>query len=240
MIPRRLIPIITFSIILLLSLAQIFWWVYFQIRQTKTVVSLHSQVGVLWEEKIEHELDNAVRRHHRAAGARNDFDHASFIRDWMATNAAEYEWDSIAFAASGKILIHSKQQQIVLDEANRRLVMFISEGAFFSIMVLAGIYFLYYTFKKEIQLQVLQTNFILSVTHELRSPLASIKLYLQSLLRSNVPDQKREMFLKHGLEDADRLHRLLENLLNAARMEEKKVIYHKRPIDLSQTNRSDR
>jgi signal transduction histidine kinase len=72
---------------------------------------------------------------------------------------------------------------------------------------------------KAINLNRRQSNFIDSVTHELKSPIASIKLYLQTLSRRPVEKEERDEFYKFMLDDVDRLDDLINHLLDAARMD---------------------
>jgi signal transduction histidine kinase len=76
---------------------------------------------------------------------------------------------------------------------------------------------------KSINLSRRQSNFIDAVTHELKSPIASLKLYLQTLNRRNVPAAEQEVFLKDMLEDVERLDQLINHLLDVARLEKDKV-----------------
>jgi two-component system phosphate regulon sensor histidine kinase PhoR len=64
-----------------------------------------------------------------------------------------------------------------------------------------------------------QSNFIDSVTHELKSPIASLKLYIQTLNRHAIPPEEQESFYKGMLEDVERLDTLINHLLDVARME---------------------
>lgn len=72
---------------------------------------------------------------------------------------------------------------------------------------------------KAINLTRRQSNFIDSVTHELKSPIASLKLYLQTLNRRAVSTEERESFYKFMLEDVERLDALISNLLDVARFD---------------------
>jgi two-component system, OmpR family, phosphate regulon sensor histidine kinase PhoR len=76
---------------------------------------------------------------------------------------------------------------------------------------------------KSINLSRRQSNFIDAVTHELKSPIASLKLYLQTLNRRNVPAAEKDVFLKHMLEDVERLDQLINHLLDVARMEKDRI-----------------
>ncbi|NBW97136.1 MAG: sensor histidine kinase [Planctomycetia bacterium] len=70
---------------------------------------------------------------------------------------------------------------------------------------------------KAIALSQRQSNFIDSVTHELKSPLASLKLYLQTLTRRSVPAEQQADFHRFMLEDVERLDTLIDHLLDAAK-----------------------
>src|SRR5688572_18903232 len=72
---------------------------------------------------------------------------------------------------------------------------------------------------KAINLTRRQSNFIDSVTHELKSPIASLKLYLQTLNRRQLPPAEQEKFYRDMLEDVERLDQLISHLLDAARLE---------------------
>lgn len=64
-----------------------------------------------------------------------------------------------------------------------------------------------------------QSNFIDAVTHELKSPIASLKLYLQTMSRRSVDEQQQKDFHRFMLEDVERLDSLINHLLDAARVE---------------------
>jgi two-component system, OmpR family, phosphate regulon sensor histidine kinase PhoR len=68
-----------------------------------------------------------------------------------------------------------------------------------------------------------QSNFIDSVTHELKSPIASLKLYLQTLSRRQISTAEQEVFFKDMLEDVERLDQLFNHLLDVARLEKDRV-----------------
>jgi signal transduction histidine kinase len=76
---------------------------------------------------------------------------------------------------------------------------------------------------KAINLSRRQSNFIDSVTHELKSPITSLKLYLQTLNRRHVSAAEQEVFFKDMLEDVERLDQLISHLLDVARLEKDRV-----------------
>ncbi len=84
--------------------------------------------------------------------------------------------------------------------------------------VVAGVVFYLVLSIKQINLNRRQSNFIDSVTHELKSPIASIKLHLQTLGRRPVAEEQRQTFYQSMLEDVDRLDQLISQLLDVARL----------------------
>lgn len=114
-----------------------------------------------------------------------------------------------------------------------KTAMILSEGAVFLLIFVVSAYYLQKTIKKERKLHEQQRNFLLSVTHELKSPLASIKLYLQTILKRELEKEKRESFLKNSLKDIERLDDLVENMLIATRIENRSYSFPKEKFDFS-------
>jgi signal transduction histidine kinase len=115
----------------------------------------------------------------------------------------------------------------------KRWTMISSEGAVFIGLLLLGIYQIRRTFKKETELASRQKNFLLSVTHELKSPLASAKLQLQTLQKHELPREKQLEIIGNAINDAERLNNLVENILMAAKIENK-IVLNKERYDISQ------
>ena len=96
-------------------------------------------------------------------------------------------------------------------------------GATFLTLAIVGTA-LYLTLSiKAINLSQRQSNFIDSVTHELKSPIASLKLYLQTLNRRPLNAEESAHFYRDMLEDVERLDQLINHLLDAARLEKDRV-----------------
>ena len=90
-------------------------------------------------------------------------------------------------------------------------------GVALLVLVLVGVIIYLALTLKAIALSQRQSNFIDSVTHELKSPLASLKLYLQTLTRRQVPSEQQADFHRFMLEDVQRLDTLIDHLLDAAK-----------------------
>lgn len=99
---------------------------------------------------------------------------------------------------------------------------FLPIGATFLAVILAGVIFYMVLSIKAINLSQRQANFIDSVTHELKSPIASLKLYLQTLNRRSIPPEKVGAFYETMLEDIERLDHLINHLLEAGRLDRRR------------------
>ena len=95
-------------------------------------------------------------------------------------------------------------------------------GATFLVLILAGVVFYMVHSIKAVNLNQRQANFIDSVTHELKSPIASLKLYLQTLNRRSIPPEKVGAFYDTMLEDIERLDHLINHLLEAGRLDRRR------------------
>ena len=80
-------------------------------------------------------------------------------------------------------------------------------------------------------------SFINSVTHELKTPIASMRLYLQTLQSRDVDDTRRREFYDIMLADADRLHRTVEQVLKAGSVAQRPRIVARAPVDLGALTR---
>src|SRR5690606_18983818 len=93
------------------------------------------------------------------------------------------------------------------------------EGIFFMLIFVVGALKLKKAFVREHRIQKQQQNFLLAVTHELKSPLASIKLAIQTILKRDLDKAKREQLLSNSLKDIERLDDLVGNVLIATKLE---------------------
>ena len=107
------------------------------------------------------------------------------------------------------------------------------EGLVLLVVILAGIYVIFLYWKRQSRLYREQKNFISQVTHELKSPLASIQLHLETIRLRKPPQEKLDRFLDTMLMDTERLNNLISNLLMAAKFEQRRRNSYFSPVDLS-------
>ena len=97
--------------------------------------------------------------------------------------------------------------------------MALTVGTVFYVLLLIGVSLYLGITVKAINFNRRQSNFINSVTHELKSPIASMKLYLQTLNRHQVSVEQQKDFHKAMLDDVERLDHLIDQVLDAGRLE---------------------
>jgi signal transduction histidine kinase len=158
---------VLFAVVVLLGLAQVGWWTWFQFRET----------GV-WED-VGHRL---------AAG---DVDGA--MRALGANEGGD-----------------------IVDQARRRRLMFVSEGATLSLLVLVGVVWFYATLLRERRMHETQERFLAGTTHAWKTPLATLRIGLESLIDDRLPAERRRSYLESMLEQTRRLENGVGNLLMAA------------------------
>ncbi|MFN7014042.1 MAG: sensor histidine kinase [Bacteroidia bacterium] len=125
------------------------------------------------------------------------------------------------------------QQAALNAKLRARWIMILGEGAVFLSLLAFGIYRVRKTFKQEILLSRQQQNFLLSVTHEFKTPLASNKLFLQTLEKHELSKEKQAEIIKKAISDVDRLNCLVDNILLSARIENGEMLLNKEKCSLS-------
>lgn len=104
-------------------------------------------------------------------------------------------------------------------ESRSRHFMLLMEGMFFLILIILGAWLIFNALKKTRELNLRQQNFILAVTHELKTPLTSIKLFLNSLQSIEISTDKKNEIIPKIEENVNRLQKLIENILNIGNIE---------------------
>jgi signal transduction histidine kinase len=113
-------------------------------------------------------------------------------------------------------------------QAQRRasIRMFAAEGTTFLCILVAGTALILRSVRREMQLMRQQANFLSAVTHELKSPLASIRLFIETLELRDPPPEKRARFLANMRADVNRLDGLVNNILAVARLDSGRFVVH--------------
>lgn len=113
--------------------------------------------------------------------------------------------------------LHQKKQM--------QVIMVVGEGTIFLLLLLFGIYKIKQAQDKETALNNQQKNFFLSITHELKTPIAATKLQLQTLQKQKLPENIQQELISNALSETERLNSLIDNVLIASRLDSGKFIF---------------
>lgn len=117
-------------------------------------------------------------------------------------------------------------------EHNRNLIKYISEGSTFLILILVGAAFVYRSVRRQFLLQQQQQNFMMAVTHELKTPISVARLNLETLQKHNLDAEKQRKLLRMTLEETERLNTLTSNILISSQLESDGLKISKEELDL--------
>ncbi len=112
--------------------------------------------------------------------------------------------------------------------------MLFGEGSVFFLILILGIVSILRAFKSESELARQQENFVLSVTHELKTPISSVKLFLQTLKKRELDPEKRNEIYDRSITEINRLDGLVNNLLITRSIENKNFFLDKKPMNLAE------
>ncbi len=116
---------------------------------------------------------------------------------------------------------------------HRQEWMIIGEATVFVFSLIIGVWLINRGYHKEMIAALQRRNFLLSITHELKSPIASIRLVLETFMRRRLSSEQSEKLTQNALKETERLHTLVNDLLLSAKLE---TAYQLNPvaIDLEQ------
>lgn len=158
-------------------------------------------------------------------------------------------WEVLLVRQTGQIINEQqKLSELAISDESRLLVeieelhhrkkmqtvMIVSEGTVFLLLLLFGIYKIKQAMDRETALANQQKNFFLSITHELKTPIAATKLQLQTLLLQKLDEATTKELLNHALTENERLNQLIDNVLFASRLESDQFQLKPEKLDLKE------
>lgn len=119
------------------------------------------------------------------------------------------------------------------EEYSRNLVKYISEGTTFLLLILIGAAFVYRSVRRHFLLQQQQQNFMMAVTHELKTPISVARLNLETLQKHHLDNEKQSKLIRMTLDETERLNSLTNNILVSSQLEGSGYTTTKEELDLS-------
>lgn len=105
------------------------------------------------------------------------------------------------------------------DAKKRKTTQYDGEGAIFLLVILIGAGFVFRAAKKRLKLSQQQQNFMMTVTHELKTPVAIAQLNLETLQKRNLDDNQQKKLIANTMQEVNRLNSLCNNILLASRLD---------------------
>src|ERR1700759_2774099 len=116
-------------------------------------------------------------------------------------------------------IAYQQKFNTITDEHKRKTAQYISEGITFVFVTLVGAVFVYRAVRKQFLLGKQQQNFMMAVTHELKTPIAVVNLNLETLQKRKLDEEKQQHIIASTLKEADRLNDLTTNILITSQLE---------------------
>lgn len=133
----------------------------------------------------------------------------------------------------GRASLSSTVDQALLNEAHRRINQYAWEGAFFLLALGACIFVISRMLRAEARVIQEQDNFLALVSHQFKTPLASLQLSLETMaLRTLSPEQARTL-IDRMLSDLGRMEAMVTQILESVRLERGRVDLRREPLDLA-------
>lgn len=130
-------------------------------------------------------------------------------------------------------LIYQKEHNAIVNAEKRVTIMHLSEGLFFLALILIAAAFVYRSVRRQFRLQQQQQNFMMAVTHELKTPIAVAQLNLETMQKYSLDPEKQKRLIRTTLEETSRLNFLTNNILVSSQLEGGGYTFSREELDLS-------
>ncbi len=121
----------------------------------------------------------------------------------------------------------------IQNEKQRKTAQYIGEGFTFLALILIGAVFVYRATRRQLRLSMQQQNFMMAVTHELKTPIAVARLNIETLQKRKLEEDQRQKIIGITLQEVNRLNTLCNNILLASQLDAGNYKSIKGEVDLS-------
>ena len=119
------------------------------------------------------------------------------------------------------------------NQKRRNTIKYIGEGATFLFLIILGAAFIYRLVRRQFRVQQQQQNFMMAITHELKTPISVARLNLETLQRHILDEEKQKKLLQSSLQETMRLDTLINNILVLSQIDAGSYPSSKEEIDFS-------
>lgn len=221
-------PRLIFIFLSIYIVAAFGWWGYEHFRNSRTIHNLeveNSKLRTAADEILCYKASTLMEEELREDNFLDTIQMQNYFKEKFST--LELVFVDTINPFNGYLIRPKEESYAKLENesllSNKKLVrkkwMYAGEGFVMIGLLIWGILWVYKTFEKSIALNQQQNNFLLAVTHELKTPIASVKLYLETLLKRDLDKEQQKSILQNSINDTNRLRTLVDNLLLSAQLE---------------------
>ena len=202
---------IVFLVLMALSAAQVLWWVMDQAHRAREV-----------EEQRKGHFDSDVWAARKLVAA------------GVPSAEVAQRFPHLQVVEGQEIRVSPEAALELWQERRSRINQYSWEGGFFLLVLIAGMSVVWRAVHRDSELRLRQRNFLAAVSHELKSPLASMQLTAETLALREPPAERRRKLVQRLLVDLERLGALLSNMLDASRLEQGRLEINRKWLRLSE------
>lgn len=129
---------------------------------------------------------------------------------------------------------YEKKVAEIEDERRRKTAQYIGEGFTFLALILIGAVFVYRATRRQLTLSLQQQNFMMAITHELKTPIAVTRLNLETMQKRRLEEQQQQKLINITLQEVNRLNSLCNNILLASQLDAGEYNISKNEVDISE------
>lgn len=107
----------------------------------------------------------------------------------------------------------------IVDQRKRSIAKYVGEGLTFLLLILVGAVYVYRSVRTQFRTQQQQQNFVMAITHELKTPISVSRLNLETLQRHKLDEEKKEKLLNMTMQETLRLDSLINNILISSQLD---------------------
>ena len=119
------------------------------------------------------------------------------------------------------------------DDSKRNTEKYIAEGVTFLILIFVGAFFVYRSARRQFRVQQQQQNFMMAITHELKTPISVAMLNLETIQKYQLDPEKQKKLIRMTLQETSRLDTLINNILVSSQLEGGGYVFSKEELDFS-------
>ena len=127
----------------------------------------------------------------------------------------------------------TEQYLKIENDSNRNTKKYTAEGVTFLILTFIGAFFVYRSVRKQFRVQYQQQNFMMAITHELKTPISVAMLNLETLQKYQLDTEKQKKLIRMTLQETSRLDTLINNILVSSQLEGGGYVFTKEELDFS-------